>query len=94
MESQLKVQFAWQAIDYYYEVGKETYNQIRKDNLKWTKVDMKADMIIQQGLTPTIALEIKDLPNVGAKWDYLKEAYPKSSNAMKPMQLMKMANWY
>ncbi|BCR87868.1 uncharacterized protein ACHE_40432S [Aspergillus chevalieri] len=94
MESQLKVQFAWQAIDYYYEVGKETYNQIRKDNLKWTKVDMKADMIIQQGLTPTIVLEIKDLPNAGAKWDYLKEAYLKSSNAMKAMQLMKMANWY
>ena len=94
MESQLKVQFAWQAIEYYYEVGREAYNQIRNDNLKWMKVDMKADMIIQQGLTPTIILEIKDLPNVGVKWDYLKEAYLKSSNAMKAMQLMKMANWH
>ncbi|ODM22594.1 hypothetical protein SI65_00183 [Aspergillus cristatus] len=94
MESQLKVQFAWQAIEYYYEVGKEEYNRIRKDHMKWTKVDMKADMIIQQGLTPTIILEIKDLPNVGVKWDYLKEAYLKSSNAMKAMQLMKMANWH
>lgn len=67
MENQSKVQFAWQAIEYYYEVGKEGYNRIRNSHMEWMKVDMKADMIIQQGLTPTIILEIKDLPNVGVK---------------------------
>jgi hypothetical protein len=94
MESQLRFQFAWQAIQYYYEVGKERYDRIRNDHMKWMKLDMKADMIIQQGLNPTIILEIKDLPNVGMKWDYLKETYLMSSNAMKAMQLMKMASWH
>jgi len=37
--------------------------------MDWFKVDLNADSIIEQGLTPMTILEVKDQPNAGAKWD-------------------------
>jgi hypothetical protein len=93
MEKQLKVQFCWQSIQYYYEVGSARYGLIIGDDMDWFKIDLKADSIIEQGLTPATILEVKDKLNAGSKWDYLKGTFLKSSNTKKAMKLMKMANW-
>lgn len=92
MENQLKAQFSWEAIECYHEVGREEFNKILED-VEWFKINLKADMIIEQGLQPTTILYIKDLGNAGLKWDRLKEMFLKPSNANNPMRLMKMANW-
>ena len=94
MESQLKVQFSWQAIEYRQKVGNNEYQLLRNRNSKWLRVDMKADMIIQYGLTPTVILEIKGFENAGSKWDYLKKTYLESSNTSRAVQLMRMSNWH
>ena len=94
MESQLKVQFSWQAIEYRQKVGNSEYQLLRNKNSKWLRVDMKADMIIQYGLTPTVILEIKGFENAGSKWDYLKKTYLESSNTSRAVQLMRMSNWH
>lgn len=93
MESQLKAQFSWGAIEYYHEIGKDEFSKILRQDVEWFKVNLKADMIIQQGLSPTTILEVKDQWNAGLKWDRLKEIFLKSSNTKKAMKLMKMANW-
>ena len=93
MEKQLKVQFCWQTIQYYYEVGNVKYGSIIGEDMDWFKIDLKADSIIEQGLTPATILEVKDQPNAGSKWDCLKEMFLKSSNTKKAMKLMKMASW-
>ncbi|EYE96670.1 uncharacterized protein EURHEDRAFT_358899 [Aspergillus ruber CBS 135680] len=93
MEKQLKAQFCWQAIQYYYEVGSARYDLIIVDDIDWFKNDLKADLIIEQGLTPTTILEVKDQPNAGSKWDCLKKIFLKLSNTKKAKKLMKMANW-
>lgn len=93
MEKQLKVQFCWQTIQYYYEVGSSRYGSIISEDMDWFKIDLKADSIIEQGLMPATILEVKDQPNAGSKWDCLKEMFLKSSNTKKAMKLMKMANW-
>lgn len=93
MEHQLRVQFSWQAIEYYQEIGNEKFSRILSNNTEWSKIDLKADTIIRQGLSPTTVLEVKDQRNAGLKWDRLKEMFLKSSNTKKAMKLMKMANW-
>ena len=54
---------------------------------------MKADMIIQYGLTPGMILQVKGFENAGSKWDYLKKTYLELSNTSRAMQLMCMSNW-
>ncbi|ODM15555.1 hypothetical protein SI65_09158 [Aspergillus cristatus] len=93
MEKQLKVQFCWQTIEYFYEVGSARYSSIIGNDMDWFKIDLKADSIIEQGLTPATILEVKDQPNAGSKWNCLKEMFLKSSNTKKAMKLMKMASW-
>ncbi|BCR88813.1 uncharacterized protein ACHE_50011A [Aspergillus chevalieri] len=93
MENQLKAQFSWEAIEYYHEVGRKEFSTILREDVEWFKINLKADMIIEQGLQPVTILDIKDLDNAGLKWDRLKEIFLKSSNAKKAMKLMKMANW-
>lgn len=93
MEKQLKGQFSWQAIEYYQEVGNMVYTSVLKESTEWYKIDLKADMIIEKGLSPSTILEVKTQPNAGRKWDYLKKTFMKSSNTRKALKLMKMANW-
>ena len=93
MENQLKAQFSWEAIEYYHEVGRAEFNKILKEDMDWFKINLKANMIVQQGLSPATILEIKDQETAGLKWDRLKEMFLKSSNTRKAMKLMKMSSW-
>jgi len=93
MEKQLKVQFCWQAIEYYYEVGSAKYGSIIRNDMDWFRIDLKADSIIEQGLSPATILEVKGQLNAGSKWDYLKERFLRSTNTMKAMKLMQITSW-
>ena len=61
---------------------------VRKSN--WQQIDMKADIIIEMGLTLLTVLEVKDQWNTGKKWQYLKKRFLKSSNIKKMMKLMRI----
>lgn len=93
VEKQMKIQFCWQAIEFFGRVGGKEYSAALHDDKDWFKLDLKADAIIEHGLSPSTVLEVRDLPNVGQKWEYLKKTFLKSSNTRKAMKLMKMANW-
>ncbi|ODM14245.1 hypothetical protein SI65_10341 [Aspergillus cristatus] len=93
MEKQLKLQYCWQAIKYYEDVGDREYAAVLGRNEKWFRTDLKADAIIEHGLNPQTVLEVKLQPNSGRKWEYLKQRFLKSSNTRKAMKLMRMANW-
>lgn len=89
----MKVQFCWQTIQYFYGVGSARYGSIIDEGYGLVKIDLKADSIVEQGLTPATILEVKDQPNAGSKWDCLREMFLNPSNTKKAMKLMKMANW-
>ena len=90
IEKQLRTQYAWQAIELHARIRSEAYADrlVRKSN--WQRIDMKADMIIEMGLTPSTVLEVKDQRNAGEKWQYLKKRFLKSSNTKKMMKLMRI----
>ena len=90
IEKQLGTQYAWQAIELHVKIGNEAYAErlVRKSN--WQQIDMKADMIIEMGLTPSTVLEVKDQQNTGEKWQYLKKRFLKSSNMKKMIKLMRI----
>lgn len=91
MEKQLRSQYCWQK-DFQTQ-GPTRYRQILEQNVKWDRVNLKAEMIIEQGLKSTTILEIKGQDNAGLKWEYLRQTFLKTTNARKAMKLMKMANW-
>ena len=62
-------------------------------NHEWERVNRKANLIIQKGLSPMTILEIKDMNLAGDRWTYLREKFLTPNNAMKAMKLMQMANW-
>ena len=93
MEKQLRGQYAWQAIQFYAKVGKDEYAQILSRKHNWYRVDLKADMIIENGLSPSTVLDVKTQPNAGQKWEYLKKTFMETSNTRKALKLMRMANW-
>ncbi|EYE90608.1 uncharacterized protein EURHEDRAFT_510308 [Aspergillus ruber CBS 135680] len=93
MEKQLRGQNAWQAIGFYAKVGKDEYARILSQKPSWSRVDLKADMIIENGLSPSTVLDVKSQPNAGRKWDYLKKTFMETSNTRKALKLMRMANW-
>ena len=93
IEKQLKIQFSWQAIERYDEIGAAAYGRLISENMKWYKVNLKAETIIEQGLSARTVLEMKGFANAGSKWDYLKKAFLKSTNARKALKLMRMTNW-
>ena len=93
MRKQLELQYAWQAIDHYHAVGASQHHDAMERSDRWHKIDLKADTIMEQGLSSTIVLEIDDLRSAGEKWDYLKERFLKATNSMKAMMLMKMSTW-
>ena len=90
IEKQLRTQYAWQAIELHARIRSEAYAErlVRKSN--WQRIDMKADMIIEMGLTPSTVLEVKDQRNAGEKWQYLKKRFLKSSNTKKMLKLMRI----
>ena len=93
MGKQLRGQYAWQAIQFYAKVGKDEYAQILSRKHNWYRVDLKADMIIENGLSPSTVLDVKTQPNAGQKWEYLKKTFMETSNTRKALKLMRMANW-
>ena len=90
IEKQLRTQYAWQAIELHARIRSEAYADrlVRKSNWQW--IDMKADMIIKMGLTPSMILEVKDQWNAGEKWQYLKKRFLKSSSIKKMIKLMRI----
>lgn len=60
---------------------------------KQLKVQICWDAIIEKGLLPSTALEVKAHQSARQKWEYLKRRFLKSSNARKAPKVMKMANW-
>lgn len=60
---------------------------------RWQKVDLKADTIMEKGLSSTVMFEVDNLKLAGEKWDYLKKRFLKSTNSTKAMMLMKMSTW-
>ena len=60
IEKQLRTQYAWQAIELHARIRNEAYTDrlVRKSNWQW--INMKADMIIEIGLTLSTVLEVKD----------------------------------
>jgi len=59
MEKQLRLQYCWQAIKYYDDVGDREYTAVLGRNEKWFRADLKADAIIEQGLNPQTVFEVK-----------------------------------
>ena len=92
METQLGGQYAWEAIELYEEYGPVKFKRMLADH-EWERVNRKANLIIQKGLSPTTILEIKDMNLAGDRWTYLREKFLTPNNAMKAMKLMQMANW-
>ncbi|KAI9035674.1 uncharacterized protein KD926_003118, partial [Aspergillus affinis] len=93
MERQLKVQFAWQAVNGFHEVTRAEWDQLIDSDLDWIKLDLKANVILEHGLTTDTILEVKDLVFAAEKWDHLRTTYLKSSDAIKAKQLLKLASW-
>lgn len=50
MEKQMRLQYCWQAIEYYQDVGDQHYTAVLGRNSKWFRTDLKADSIIEHGL--------------------------------------------
>ena len=92
MERQLKNQYAWQAIQLYYEVGSREYAKTI-EHPAWERFDMQAEAIISMGLDQKTDLEAKTQPNAGEKWNFLKESYLESTGPLKADMMMRMANW-
>ncbi|KAI9035923.1 uncharacterized protein KD926_002639 [Aspergillus affinis] len=93
MERQLKVQFAWQAVNGFHQVTRAEWDQLIDSDLDWMKLDLKANVILEHGLTADTILEVKDLVFAAEKWDHLRATYLKSSDAIKAKQLLKLASW-
>lgn len=53
----MRAQGSWQAFEYYHEIGEEAFESIKNEDIDWLKVDLKADMIIKTGLSPSTVME-------------------------------------
>ena len=49
-------------------------------------------MIMDVGLTTTTIVEVKDIPNTGEEWKYLKKKFMKSSGTNKMLRSMMIKN--
>ena len=75
----------------YEKIGNEEYmNGLSNSN--WRKLDLKANMIMDVGLTTTTIVEVKDIPNTGEEWKYLKKKFMKSSGTNKMLRSMMIKN--
>lgn len=95
MKSQLEIQGAWEAIEKYAEVGPKRYEQMISTP-DWERIDLKATLIIDQGLSPNARLEFKSKRNAGQKWGSLKNSFLPSSKIRKMLAVMKlrrMTSW-
>ena len=90
IKKQLGTQYAWQAIELHAKIRNKAYidRLVRKPNQQ--QINIKVDIIIKMGLTPSTVLEVKDQQNTGEKWQYLKKRFLKSSNTKKMMKLMRI----
>ena len=87
----MKAQEVWEAIEMYEKIGNEEYmNGLSNSN--WRKLDLKANMIMDVGLTTTTIVEVKDIPNTGEEWKYLKKKFMKSSGTNKMLRSMMIKN--
>lgn len=87
----MKAQEVWEAIEMYEKIGNEEYmNWLSNSN--WRKLDLKANMIMDVGLTTTTIVEVKDIPNTGEEWKYLKKKFMKSSGTNKMLRSMMIKN--
>lgn len=59
MEKQMRAQRSWQAIEFYHEIAEEAFEFIKNEVIDWLKVDLKGDVTIETGQSPTTAMEAK-----------------------------------
>ena len=90
IQKQMMAQHVWEAIEMHAEVGNEEYMAGLSEMASWREVDLRADMIIEHGLTSTTVVEVKDQLNAGEKWEHLKRKFLKSSRTRKMMKLMNL----
>lgn len=93
VKKQLYMQGCWQAIEYYKDVGNTEYSRVLDKDSKWFRNDLKADSIIEHGLSSQAAIDVNRLSNAGQKWDYLQRRYLRTTNTRKAMKLMRLASW-
>ena len=93
IRKQMMAQHVWEAIEMHAEVGNEEYMAGLSEMASWREVDLRADMIIEHGLTSTTVVEVKDQLNTGEKWEHLKRKFLKSSRTRKMMKLMNLCTW-
>lgn len=92
IKKQMEAQKVWETIEMHEKISNKAYMK-GLSNSNWWKLDLKADMIMDVGLTTTTIVEVKDIPNTGEKWQFLKKEFMKSSNTKKMMKLMNLCNW-
>lgn len=60
-------------------------------NPDWKMVNLKADMILEKGLSSNTMHEIDDLGTAYEKWTYLKNQFLRATNSMKAMAFSTLA---
>lgn len=60
IKKQLELQCAWEAIEYCQDIGVAAFQEEMADP-DWKMVNLKADMILEKGLSSSTILEVDDL---------------------------------
>ncbi|KAK5720537.1 hypothetical protein LTS12_027628 [Elasticomyces elasticus] len=92
MKKQLESQCAWEAIEYCQDIGVAAFQEEMADP-DWKMVNLKADMILEKGLSSSTVLEVDDLGTAYEKWTYLKDRFLRATNSMKAMAFSALATW-
>lgn len=92
MKKQLESQCAWKAIEYCQDIGVKAFREEMSDQ-GWKMANLKADVIIEKGLSSNTVLEVDDLGTAYEKWMYLRNRFLRATNSMKAMAFSTLATW-
>lgn len=93
MKQTLKFHDAWTAITKYRLIGKHQFQSLVHQKKRWKLMDLKARMIIEQGMKPTDVLNAKKERYAGGVWKYIERRFACKSETEIVQMYMKVIQW-
>ena len=93
MGDQLRLQKAWRAIDTYQKFGGSVFTELRKRYENWDVVNLKAKIIIRQGLNESMKMDCRPIENAGEIWSRLRDDYYQRSNGEFATLIARICGW-
>ena len=93
MKDQLQLQKVWKAVETYINVGGATFISLRSRYENWETINLKAKMIIRNGLNENQKMDCQPIEDAGEMWQKLLSDYYQRSSGEIATLVARICGW-